>query len=364
MGLLGTVGAAGLAGCSGSGDDGSGGGGNSGSNDDADSGGSSGGSGSTESSGDGDSDIAWPSSGQELSAWVPFSTGGGYDWYVRNTSELIEETLPNDPTIVVENVTGGTGMNAANRLWNAEPDGSTFLLRIVSSNVIQEIVQPDAAQFSNTEFVNACTIAETKIGFAQNQNIDPITDWETFADTVTSTRVGTPGATNTATIIAIVLGDQTGAWSREDLDFVHYGGTNELMAAMDRGEVDIGTTTASSITGFVEPDGIQQLMSISNQPVSDEDTALTEWETPFDAEEVVAPFALARPYSFPPGTPDSIVETFVTAVEEALQTEEMQQRAEDANRDLTFRGPKATEQIVSDNVELWSQYEDLLSELY
>lgn len=355
-----------LAGCAGNEE--SGGNGNGG-NGGSDNGG--GGNGGGESSDGGDSDSGtdeeelaeWPDPEVDLSAWVPFSTGGGYDWYVRNISAQLEETLPNEPNIVVENVTGGTGLVAANQLWNSEPDGNTFLLRILSGNVIQEIVQPNQVDFENSEFVNACTIAQTSIGYARGGGTDPIEGWDDLAGAMNNLNIGTPGLTNTATIISIILGDQTGAWSQDDVNFVHYGGTSELMAALDRGEVDVGTTTSGSIPGFVEDGGIQHVATIANEPVADE-PALTAWDLPVDGDDLVAPFQLARPFSFPPGTPDQVIETFNESVEEVLSDEEFQAAAADQNRDLTYLGREETEELVSNFSETWAQFDDLLIELF
>ncbi len=309
------------------------------------------------------SEAEYPEPGRDINAWVPFSTGGGYDWYVRTLAEYIPRYLPNEPNMVVDNVTGGTGMAAANQLWRAEPDGYTWLLRILSGNIVQEIAQPDQVQFSNTGFVNACTVAVTPIGWGRTQEIDPFDDWEAFADVVTSEQIGTPGATNDATVIAVILGALTGEWEMDDLEFVHYEGHAELMAAMDRNEVNIGTSTASSIVDFTEPDGIQMSVTIADEGTGD-GPALTDWETPFDAEEVVEPFRLARPISFPPETPDSVVDTFVPAVEEALNDDELLAEAEEGGRDITFMGREETEATVEAFEETWTEFEDILIELY
>lgn len=314
--------------------------------------------------GDGSADSAdYPEPGRDINAWVPFSTGGGYDWYVRTLAEYLPQYLPNEPNMVVENVTGGTGMAAANRLFRQEADGYTWLLRILSGNIVQEIAQPDQVEFSNTEFVNACTVAVTPIGWGHTQEIGPIDDWDDFVDIITTEQIGTPGATNDATIIAVILGALTDSWERDDLDFVHYEGHSELMAAMDRNEVDLGTSTASSILDFTEPDGIQMSVTIADEGTGD-GPALTDWETPFDAQEVVEPFSLARPISFPPETPDAVVDTFVSAVEEALNDDELLAEAEEGGRDITFMGREETEATVESFQETWSEFEDLLVELY
>jgi tripartite-type tricarboxylate transporter receptor subunit TctC len=58
---------------------------------------------------------------------VGFSPGGSYDLWARLLAHHMSKHIPGNPTFVVQNMTGGGSMIAANYIYNvAKPDGLTF----------------------------------------------------------------------------------------------------------------------------------------------------------------------------------------------------------------------------------------------
>ncbi len=57
---------------------------------------------------------------------VGASPGGGYDTYTRAVARHIGKYIPGNPTPIVQNMTGASGLNAAHYIYSrAKPDGLT-----------------------------------------------------------------------------------------------------------------------------------------------------------------------------------------------------------------------------------------------
>ena len=65
--------------------------------------------------------------GKTVRIIVSTGPGGGYDNYGRLLSRYMRKYIPGNPTLVVQNMPGASGMAAANYIYNvAAPDGLTF----------------------------------------------------------------------------------------------------------------------------------------------------------------------------------------------------------------------------------------------
>lgn len=65
--------------------------------------------------------------GKTVRVLVGFSPGGSYDLWARLIAQHMSKHIPGSPNFVVQNMTGGGSMVAANYIYNvAKPDGLTF----------------------------------------------------------------------------------------------------------------------------------------------------------------------------------------------------------------------------------------------
>jgi tripartite-type tricarboxylate transporter receptor subunit TctC len=65
--------------------------------------------------------------GKTVRIIVGFSPGGTYDLWARLMAHHLTKYVPGGPSFVVQNMTGGGSMIAANYVYNvAKPDGLTF----------------------------------------------------------------------------------------------------------------------------------------------------------------------------------------------------------------------------------------------
>jgi tripartite-type tricarboxylate transporter receptor subunit TctC len=65
--------------------------------------------------------------GKVVKIVVSTSTGGGVDLYARLIAQFLGRHLPGEPTLIVQNMPGGSSIVATNYLYNiAKPDGLTL----------------------------------------------------------------------------------------------------------------------------------------------------------------------------------------------------------------------------------------------
>jgi tripartite-type tricarboxylate transporter receptor subunit TctC len=65
--------------------------------------------------------------GKTISLYVGFPPGGGYDLYARVVAPHFSRHIPGNPSIVIKNMTGGSGMRAASFITTVTPQDGTSL---------------------------------------------------------------------------------------------------------------------------------------------------------------------------------------------------------------------------------------------
>jgi tripartite-type tricarboxylate transporter receptor subunit TctC len=170
--------------------------------------------------------------GKIVTIFVGYSPGGSYDYYARMFANHLGKHIPGRPSVIIQNMPGAGSLRAANYLYNvAGKDGLS--LGVVTQTVMLEGplgtpgVKYKAEEFS---YIGRMTsVLETMISWhqAKAQNIGQVRQHETIAGGTgpTSPTEGYPRLLNAfaGTKFRIVSG---------------FGGTSEIMLAMERGEVD------------------------------------------------------------------------------------------------------------------------------
>jgi tripartite-type tricarboxylate transporter receptor subunit TctC len=169
--------------------------------------------------------------GRTIELHIGSSIGGGYDLHGRLLARHMPKHIPGNPAIVPKNVEGGGGLRLPNLLYNAAPrDGTVFgnMLRSVS---FEPMFGNKSAQFDATKF--------TWIGSASSE-VSICVAWHTTGvrtlnDLLTTDLVvGGIGPGSDITIFAKII---NGVFGTRMKIVQGYPGGNEIMLAMERGEV-------------------------------------------------------------------------------------------------------------------------------
>jgi tripartite-type tricarboxylate transporter receptor subunit TctC len=90
--------------------------------------------------------------GKTVRILVGFTPGGAYDVWARLVAQYMGKYVPGDPVFVVQNMTGGGSMVAANHVYNvAKPDGLTFGL-VTPALFIEQLAGRKEVQFAWSKF--------------------------------------------------------------------------------------------------------------------------------------------------------------------------------------------------------------------
>src|SRR5437868_13709278 len=101
----------------------------------------------------------WPT--RPLTMINPFAAGGPNDVLARLFAQRMGEIL--DQPIVIENIGGAGGMNGADRVAKAPPDGYTFLLGTVGTQAQNQTLFKKPAYDSVTDFAPVALMIEAPL---------------------------------------------------------------------------------------------------------------------------------------------------------------------------------------------------------
>jgi tripartite-type tricarboxylate transporter receptor subunit TctC len=110
---------------------------------------------------------------------VGYSPGGSFDLYTRVIARHFSKHVPGGPTTIVENMTGASGIIAANTIYNvAKPDGLT-IGAWAAPLVLQQIMGNEAVKFDGRKFgyLGVPSPYDTVCTFNDKSGISSINEW-------------------------------------------------------------------------------------------------------------------------------------------------------------------------------------------
>jgi tripartite-type tricarboxylate transporter receptor subunit TctC len=260
----------------------------------------------------------WPT--RTITMVNPFAAGGPNDVLARLFAQRMGEILGQQ--IIVENVGGAGGMNGADRVAKAAPDGYTFLLGTVGTQAQNQSLYKKPAYNSVTDFAAVALMVEAPLVLVARKDL-PVKDMKEFVaygkankDKMQYASAGTGSAIHLGCALMNMV---TG------LDIVHvpYRGANPAMQDLMGGRVDylcdIITTAKPQVdAGTVKPIAI--LTKERSKVLPNVPTAI---EQGFEVEAYTW-----NAFFLPKGTPDAIVQKLNHATVEAMKTPAVRDKLE------------------------------------
>src|SRR5690348_6554509 len=168
--------------------------------------------------------------GRSISMIIGYSVGGGYDAYARLLAHHIGRHIPGEPSIVPQQMTGAGSLRAANYLFSVAPKDGSVLGTFSRSMGIAPLL--GQAEFDSRKFswLGSMTDDDTT---CVTWNSSPIKTWNDFLNK--PSKLGGLGADADPDIWALFYKNVFGAKAQL---VSGYPGTNDVVLAMERGEVD------------------------------------------------------------------------------------------------------------------------------
>lgn len=161
---------------------------------------------------------------------IGYSAGGGYDLYARVLARYFGKHVPGNPTIVPQQMEGAGSLRAANYIFSAAPKNGSVIGTFSRSMGISPLI--DKANFDSRKFTWLGSITDDNT-VCLTWNTSPIKNWADFTNKPSKFGGEGPGAD--PDIWAQAYKNVLGA---KDQLVSGYPGTNDIVLAMQRGEVD------------------------------------------------------------------------------------------------------------------------------
>lgn len=174
---------------------------------------------------------------------VPYAPGGAIDIAARNLQSALQEAW--GQPVIVENVSGASGIVGAQRVQRAAPDGQTLLLTISNTHAVLPHMQ--ALPFDPfKDFTGVVTVVRAQSGLFVRTDHPAQTLPDFFRHARASKQpiaVGDWGVGSLGHMMAAGLAiDQ-----KFTVTSVHYRGAAPIVQAMLGGEISVGTADVSSV---------------------------------------------------------------------------------------------------------------------
>ena len=276
--------------------------------------------------------------GKSITLSIGFTPGGGYDLYGRLVARHLGKHIPGKPSIVPQNMPGAGSMRAAQHLYSVAPKDGTALATFGRQMGITPLLNP-AAKYDGTKF-NWLGSVTNEVSTCVTWNKSPVKDWAGLLKTPVTFAGDGPGAD--PDVFANLYNN---VFNTKIKIIAGYRGTNPMILAMERGEVDglcglsWSTIKARHMKWFKEKTinvlvqaALQKEADISNVPLV-LDLAKTD-----EQRQVLKVFLygqeMARPFAAPPGIPADRKAALNAAFEKMLKDPEFLAEIKKLNLDL------------------------------
>jgi len=286
--------------------------------------------------------------GRTVTIVVSSAAAGGYDTVARAVARHIGKHMPGNPGFIVRNMPGAGGMTATNFLYsNAEKDGGVIGL-VQNNTPFEPLFGTKEARYDPLRFnwLGSPSAETAMVLLWHAVPVNSVTELRTR-----EVAVGVSGANSTPAFFARLLNATLGTKMKA---INGYPGQNDVLLAMERGEVDghpsafvssvrstrptwLRDRTAKAIVQY----GAGRLAELGDVPfaldlVADDENRLV-------MQAGLAPLALGRPFVAPPGVPAERVaalrQAFVATIADPAFL------AEGEKLGLEINAPRGGEQI-------------------
>jgi tripartite-type tricarboxylate transporter receptor subunit TctC len=314
--------------------------------------------------------------GKTVSLIVGNAAGGGYDVAARALARHMRKYIPGVANIIVKNMQGAGGLQAANFMYNvAEPDGLTFAV-LSRATPMQPTLGIAAAKYKaeNYTWLGTSSSYADSAYFLVTMSEAP---FRTIADlrnpAMRTAVIGGLGAGGTDTDVVLVAKDTL----KLNLRLIRgYKGSPDLSIAMERGEIDgraIGWAPlqVGAYRTYIKEGRLQFLLQFGRATrwakMPDVPTARELADNANDRaliEMVELPFQVTYPYVMPPNVPKDRHAIVQAAFMKTFQDPEYLEEAKKLDLDVspldgaTVRG--MIERLAQSPPELIARYKAIL----
>lgn len=283
---------------------------------------------------------------------IPYNPGGGFDTIVRSFAPALEEAM--GTTVVPENIPGASGTRGGQAVARAEPDGYTIGIYNIPGLTVSEVTDRDIG-FDLGEVTWIANLATEEYAIAVPTD-SPIQTIDDLCNLEQPAKLSDTGLDSTSSITSVISFDIMGC---PLTNVTGYGGSNDAMIAVIRGEVDATLKPVASLAKYTE-EGSGDLRVILTYT---EDEVVEGVPTVADiGYPELAKFTINRVVGGPPGLPEDVVAKLEEGFRQAIETEAVAEWANSEGVRLNFMSAEETQAMMEELSTFYGQYKDLLTQ--
>lgn len=286
---------------------------------------------------------------------VPVAAGGGSDLYARTIAE--QEMGPRlDQQVAVRNVPGDGQMLGVSEVFRADADGCTLTTYNPPSITIAQLARGEDAPIDirEAEYVGQWGTASLTLYGHVDSPGDSLEEVVELYQSGELTLYGAQDRAGPTELLGYLLRDTYGM---EWQELVAYDGGGDLNAAILRQEVPYGVTTDTSIQDLVDSGQAKVIAVLTDEPSEILPDAPTAVDQGFESLNFIAAFT--RLVATTPGTPEPQRQALEDALREALESDEIQEWAEESGNPVSFADGESARQTVEDSFRIEEEIPDL-----
>ncbi len=287
----------------------------------------------------GANDVADFYKGKTITVVIAFSAGGGYDLYARLLARYMSKYIPGNPTLVPQNMPGAGTLKAAKYLYEVAPKDGTVFGIFVRSMPLGPIVGLPGATFDSRKFTWLGSMTKD-VTLCVTSDQSGIKSWDDALKT--SFTLGGEGKGSDPDVFANVIKNEFGA---KDKLITGYPGTADMILAIERGELGgFCGVSYSTVMGRWADQLKRGDLHIIVQGGFEKHPALPDVLNMLDLAKdehsktvmqmVLAPQAIARPFTAPPGIPEDRAKALRDAFAATLKDPELLAEAKKLQIDI------------------------------
>ena len=265
--------------------------------------------------------------GKRITIIVGFSAGSGYDRMTRMIVKYLPNYIPGRPSVIVDNMPGGSSAIAANQVFNiAKPDGLT-LGSINRGLPVAQMMKTEGINFDLRKVAWIGSMATEAIVFCVRGDLP----YKTVDDLKKSNKeffMSSGGPMTSGAQFCMLLKE----FLKLNVQDITYTNTADSLLAVERKEVDGTSGTYSTLRPLIERGMLRPLLRGRNADAGIENLPIDEELTTDKTGKMImamrsATEQVGRPYVTTPGTPPQVMKILRDAFAKVAKDPQLQEDA-------------------------------------
>jgi putative tricarboxylic transport membrane protein len=305
--------------------------------------------------------------GKTITWIVPFGTGGNFDFYSRLIAPYFEKFT--GAKVLVKNQTGAGGILANNSVYAAKPDGLTLALINAGGSAAGQIAGQKGVRYDLAKFSWLGQVAGKISVIAVRDSVHDIATAKDLIHYQKTLKFGASGPGGGKYI--------EGLFDQRYLNphvriITGYAGDAEVFAALQRGEIDMTSSDASSVYHHIQAGGAKVVLCIGAErtPFFPDIPALPDIKSelsPQGYENLLAQAhleAVEYEAAAPPGVAADRLAFLREALRKSLQDPDFLAKAKRAKRPIEYLPAEKVEQLIAGIFHSSDEFKEALKAAY